>query len=240
MRGYNYYLQKIREYHNHNDMKTMINDIRNAMKELDNYNQFLFVYDLVNEFSQLFHINDILSFICSKPDLIEFSDVLLCLACLCCAFADGIHTKYIVIIIDKFPNTLHKLTFHESLHPLSNTCCFRSCDINIIKALIRGGIPLQGDHCDRAIADAFRSYRLDIVDYLLEMGAKVPKKVDIPDHTFFHKRRACKEAAMAVYGVFLKRCKVNRDVARNVLKPMIWETRMHPEWDNRERKRFKK
>lgn len=62
----------------------------------------------------------------------------------------------------------------------------------------------------------------DFVDYLILKGAKT-KGID---HPFIHKRNRCKKV---IAGVFLMGI-LSKDLARYVLAPAIWSTRLNEKW----------
>lgn len=63
----------------------------------------------------------------------------------------------------------------------------------------------------------------DFSDYLILNGAKT-KGID---HPFIHKRNCCKKV---IAGVFLMGMVVHKDLARYVLAPAIWSTRINFAW----------
>lgn len=234
MRGYDFHWGKIFQYPNHNDMNIMINDIRVALKELDRGNREKLVYTINATFSYFFSVNDILSNICSNPNSIEYIDAVFCILCLGCSYRE-ISVSYVNMIISKYPLVLQDTSLFMSYNdPLRGIISHKTnASVNMIDVFVRNGVDINKKLLRgwTYLGSSFRANILSVSDYLLEHGAKLPVESVTPNHVLLRKRRACRDAVMALYGVFLKRCKFNRDIARNMLKPMVWETRLDPKWD---------
>jgi hypothetical protein len=147
------------------------------------------------------------------------------LLCLCSSFI-VVYPYYVNIILLKFPGVLQNPFWKGGYNPLANMCCGidRVYELDMVKVLVRHGIGVDSVMYNTALAKE----KISIADYLIEQGAKFPVEGVTPNHILIRKRRACRDAVMALYGVFLKRCRFNRDVAKNSVKPLVWETRLEP------------
>lgn len=236
MRGYDYHKNKLDEYRIHYNLKIITKDVRIAMKELnDDYDKFRLLIILSKIISPQHMMDHILLIICTNPDEIVFSDVVMTMLCLC-------HSSIIVypycvnIILSKFTNALRTVFWSEGYYPLANVCCSEAklYELDMVKILVRHGIDIHSTEASKAYSNALEYKKIDIADYLLEQGVKLPLEFVHPmnqrHNLLVHKRRACRDAVMAVVGVFLRRCRFNKNVATNILKPMIWETRLDERW----------
>lgn len=142
-------------------------------------------------------------------------------------------TQYAKRLLQKHPNMCIPSNMNMDPHGIFRDVCYTSGDVEFVKFIhsIGGDIlKWRGFDGRSAMSISKTQGHVTLVDYMLELGKPLPKTTT-PNYILVRKRRACRDAVMALYGVFLKRCKFNRDIARNMLKPMVWETRLDPKWD---------
>lgn len=235
MRGYDFHWEKISQYPSHSDINIITNDIRVALKELDQKDREKLVYMINAALAYFFSVNDILSNICSNPNSIEYIDAILCLLCLGCSYRE-ISVSYVNMIISKYPLVLQDTSLFMSYDdPLHDIISHKTnANANMMSVFLRNGIDINRKLTGgwTYLGSSFRANLLSTADYFLEHGAKFPVETGTPNHVLIRKRRACRDAVMAVLGVFLRRCRFNKNVAINILKPMIWETRLDERWSN--------
>lgn len=233
MRGYDFHWEKISQYPSHCDINIITNDIRVALKELDQKNREKLMYMINAALGYFFSVNDILSNICSNPNSIEYIDAILCLLCLSCSYRE-ISVFYVNMIISKYPLVLQDTSLFMSYDdPLRAIIDRRTnASVNMIRIFVCNGIVINRKllYGWTYLKLALKADMLSQADYLLEHGAEFPVEGVTPNHILIRKRRACRDAVMAVLGVFLRRCRFNKNVAINILKPMIWESRLREEW----------
>ena len=231
MRGFDYYLNKLFEYRIHQSLERATKDVRIAMTELnDDNDKFKILIRLTTLISPRYIINDILLIICAKPDEIVFSDVVMAMLCLCSSYI-VVYPYPVNVILSKFSGVLRTPFWTGGYNPLSNICygSNRVYELDMIKVLVRHGIEINFVLYNTALEEG----KVSIADYFLEQGLVVLSKI-YSNHNhdiLIRKRRACRDAVMAVFGVFLKRCRFNKNVASNIVKPLVWKTRLEPQWD---------
>lgn len=240
MRVYRDFVEEIRGHVNEYNVDMATKVIRSAFDELTFYQTKSLMMSI--EWRTNFLYNTIALMASDPhPDSNTWSDIKFCLAVL---RARSISFRHVDIILSKKKNCLQKKYVRTHYDDILLYACIFCCEgVDMIEVLVRHGadVDYTTPFGRTSLQLSLEKGRIEIADFLLENGANPVVTGVTPNHVLIRKRRACRDAWLALYTVIIKKCPVNRNVAQNIVKHMVWGTRLAVCWDLKEwnKKRIK-